>query len=134
MARTRLNKEIYYFGEPVEVHVSLQNDSARDIKDVRISVVQTFQVKVKHLPSSWNSRVVLSLMSSEEGFPVKKGQAFDRSYTINVAVPSAADAVGVIAVDGMVKAEERQLVRRVSRCTVPSLPDQPGRPRCVAIR
>uniref|UniRef100_A0A3Q3QLM8 S-arrestin n=1 Tax=Monopterus albus TaxID=43700 RepID=A0A3Q3QLM8_MONAL len=101
--RASLDKEIYYHGEPVKVHVSITNDSSKNIKNIIVSVDQVATVVLYS-----NDSYVKSVAIEEFGDSVPAGAALQKAYTLLPLLANNSERRG-IALDGKLKHEDTNL-------------------------
>ncbi|KAK9538346.1 hypothetical protein VZT92_003522 [Zoarces viviparus] len=101
--RASLDKETYYHGEPVKVHVSVTNNSSKNIKNVIVSVDQVSTVVLY-----CNDSYVKSVAIEEPGDSVSPGASLQKVYTLLPVLANNRERRG-IAVDGKLKHEDTNL-------------------------
>jgi len=92
-----LGKENYYHGDPITVKVNINNDSAKAVKKIKISVEQNTAVV---LYSSDN--YVKAVCSEEFGETINANSTFEKEFTLTPLLANNTEKRG-IAVDGRLK-------------------------------
>lgn len=99
-------REVYYHGEMVQANVTINNNSDKTIKRIKLSILQVAEI-VLHQKYSYHR--VVAEMESEEGFPILPGQlGFCRSYQIMPTISMNREKIG-LAMDGKLKYEDTGL-------------------------
>ncbi|XP_041920481.1 S-arrestin b isoform X1 [Alosa alosa] len=102
--KVQLDKDTYYHGEPINIHVDISNSSGKDVKDLSVSVEQVTQVVLYS-----NDKYVKSVAASEENKNViPAGTSFKKSYTLVPLLANARERRG-LALDGKLKHEDTNL-------------------------
>ncbi|XP_011874089.1 PREDICTED: phosrestin-2-like isoform X2 [Vollenhovia emeryi] len=76
-----LDHSIYEHGDPINVHVSVRNNSCKSVKRVKIFVVQHVDVCMF---SNGKFKNVVTVMSSQEGYPLGPGRNSRKTYTLRL--------------------------------------------------
>ncbi|XP_037330173.2 S-arrestin b [Pungitius pungitius] len=98
-----LEKEIFYHGEPVRVHVDINNSSSRNIKDITVSVDQVTNIVLYS-----NDKYVKSVAREETMDSVPPGTSLKKDYTLFPLLIHNKDRRG-LALDGPLKHEDTNL-------------------------
>ncbi|KAM6919927.1 S-arrestin a [Lycodopsis pacificus] len=98
-----LDKETYYHGESVRVHVSVTNNSSKNIKNIIVSVDQVSTVVLYS-----NDSYVKSVAIEEPGDSVSPGASLQKVYTLLPLLANNRERRG-IALDGKLKHEDTNL-------------------------
>eukprot|EP00117_Sycon_ciliatum_P001090 scpid44496/ scgid6903/ Beta-arrestin-1; Arrestin beta-1 len=100
----RLDRFMYYHGDPIVVHLNVDNRSNKTIKSVAISIKQLSEVVV----FKEKAKCIVTTFTSESGFPINPSSHLSQSFSI---VPSLQDCShkGNLAVDGQLKHEDTNL-------------------------
>uniref|UniRef100_A0AAQ4S642 S-arrestin n=1 Tax=Gasterosteus aculeatus aculeatus TaxID=481459 RepID=A0AAQ4S642_GASAC len=101
--KASLDKEIYYHGDCVKVHVIVTNHSSKTIKNVIVSVDQVSTVVLYS-----NDCYVKSVAIEEPGDSVSPGATLQKVYTLLPLLANNRERRG-IAVDGKLKHEDTNL-------------------------
>uniref|UniRef100_A0A7N5ZYU3 S-arrestin n=1 Tax=Anabas testudineus TaxID=64144 RepID=A0A7N5ZYU3_ANATE len=99
--KATLDKEIYYHGEPIKVHVSVTNNSSKNIKNIIVSVDQVSTVVLYS-----NDSYVKSVAIEEDS--VSAGATLEKVYTLLPLLANNRERRG-IALDGKLKHEDTNL-------------------------
>uniref|UniRef100_A0A3B3CPB3 S-arrestin n=1 Tax=Oryzias melastigma TaxID=30732 RepID=A0A3B3CPB3_ORYME len=98
-----LDKELYYHGEPIKVHVNVTNDSNKNIKNIILSVDQVANV-VLYSNDNYSKCVDIE----ESGDSVSAGAKLQKVYTLLPLLANNRERRG-IALDGKLKHEDTNL-------------------------
>nr|AUG68929.1 arrestin-S1 [Carcharhinus amblyrhynchos] len=98
-----LNKEVYYHGDPITVSVEVTNNSNKDVKGVRVSVVQSTNVVLYS-----NDTYAEEIAVEESNDHVASGSKLSKSYVILPSLTNNRSKHG-IALDGRIKQEDSNL-------------------------
>ncbi|XP_041659675.1 S-arrestin a [Cheilinus undulatus] len=101
--KASLDKELYYHGEPIQVHVCVTNSSSKTIKNIIISVDQISNV-VLYSNDSYTKSVAIE----EPGDSVPPGATLQKVYTLLPLLANNRERRG-IALDGKLKHEDTNL-------------------------
>ncbi|XP_068197693.1 S-arrestin a [Antennarius striatus] len=101
--KASLDKEVYYHGETMKVHVSVTNDSNKTIKNIVVSVDQVANV-VLYSSDSYSKCVALE----ETGDTVSPGATLQKVYKLLPLLANNRERRG-IALDGKLKHEDTNL-------------------------
>ncbi|XP_039905343.1 S-arrestin a isoform X2 [Simochromis diagramma] len=101
--KASLDKEIYYHGEPIKVHVSVTNNSSKNIKNIILSVDQIANV-VLYSNDSYAKCVDIE----DSGDSVSPGATLQKVYTMLPLLANNRERRG-IALDGKLKHEDTNL-------------------------
>uniref|UniRef100_UPI0037E6FBF7 S-arrestin a n=1 Tax=Semicossyphus pulcher TaxID=241346 RepID=UPI0037E6FBF7 len=101
--KASLDKELYYHGEPIKVHVSVTNDSSKNIKNIIVSVDQVATVVLYS-----NDSYAKSVAIEEPGDSVSPGATLQKVYTLLPLLANNSERRG-IALDGKLKHEDTNL-------------------------
>ncbi|XP_076601517.1 S-arrestin a [Chaetodon auriga] len=101
--KASLDKEIFYHGEPVKVHVSVTNNSNKNIKNIIVSVDQVATVVLYS-----NDSYVKCVAIEEPGDSVSPGASLQKDYTLLPLLAYNRERRG-IALDGKLKHEDTNL-------------------------
>nr|XP_046264515.1 S-arrestin a [Scatophagus argus] len=101
--KASLDKEMYYHGEPIKVHVSVTNNSNKNIKNIIVSVDQVATVVLYS-----NDSYVKSVAIEEPGDSVSPGATLQKVYTLLPLLANNRERRG-IALDGKLKHEDTNL-------------------------
>lgn len=93
-----LDKEIYFHDDKINAHVSVSNYSKKNVRNIKILVLQNTEVTLVH---GHYSKVVASV-ESVEGFPILPGAAFSKVFHLLPLASENRDRRG-IALDGLLK-------------------------------
>ncbi|XP_063596180.1 arrestin homolog [Penaeus indicus] len=99
-----LDRELYFHGQPVEAHLSINNGSRKTVKNIKAQVVQHVEVT---MTNNQFSRVVASL-ESREGCPITPGSNLSKALTLNPIASVNKRRFG-IALDGQIKDQDANL-------------------------
>ncbi|XP_061097084.1 S-arrestin a [Conger conger] len=103
LVEASLDKQLYYHGENIDVHLSITNDSSRTVKGVTVLVEQVANV-VLFYNDSYTEPVAMEQFSDT----VASGDKLDKVYTILPLLANNRDKKG-IALDGKLKYEDTNL-------------------------
>ncbi|GMT33173.1 hypothetical protein PFISCL1PPCAC_24470, partial [Pristionchus fissidentatus] len=106
-----LDKEMYYHGESIAVNVTLQNNSNKTVKKLKISVVQVADICL-FTTASYNCEVARA--ESCEGFPVGPGATQSKVFMMTPLLSRNKDKRG-LALDGQLKHEDTNLASSTIR-------------------
>ncbi|XP_013860510.1 arrestin 3b, retinal (X-arrestin) isoform X1 [Austrofundulus limnaeus] len=98
-----LEKEIYYHGDPIKVIVKVNNETAKIIKKIKISVVQLANV-VLYSSDTYTRDVCVEEFDETVG----ANSTFEKSFQVTPLLASNKDKRG-IAIDGRLKDEDTNL-------------------------
>uniref|UniRef100_A0A672GPM2 S-arrestin n=1 Tax=Salarias fasciatus TaxID=181472 RepID=A0A672GPM2_SALFA len=98
-----MSKETFYHGEPIEVHVEINNSSSRNIKDISVSVEQVTNVVLYS-----NDKYVKSVAKEESSDSVPSGTSLKKIYTLYPLLTHNKERRG-LALDGRLKHEDTNL-------------------------
>ncbi|CAI5676790.1 S-arrestin a [Oreochromis niloticus] len=101
--KASLDKEVYYHGEPIKVHVSVTNNSSKNIKNIILSVDQIANV-VLYSNDSYAKCVDIE----DSGDSVSPGATLQKVYTLLPLLANNRERRG-IALDGKLKHEDTNL-------------------------
>ncbi|XP_069367557.1 S-arrestin a isoform X2 [Paralichthys olivaceus] len=101
--KASLDKEMYYHGESIKVHVSVTNNSSKNIKNIIVSVDQVSTVVLYS-----NDTYVKSVAIEEFGDSVSAGASLEKTYTLLPLLANNRERRG-IALDGKLKHEDTNL-------------------------
>ncbi|KAM9349444.1 S-arrestin a [Symphorus nematophorus] len=101
--KASLDKEIYYHGETIKVHVSVTNSSSKNVKNVIISVDQVANVVLYS-----NDSYVKCVAIEEPGDSVSPGATLQKVYKLLPLLANNRERRG-IALDGKLKHEDTNL-------------------------
>ncbi|XP_044225095.1 S-arrestin a [Thunnus albacares] len=101
--KASLDKEIYYHGEVVKVHVDVTNNSSKNIKNIIVSVDQISNVVLYS-----NDSYVKSVAIEEFGDSVSAGATLQKDYKLLPLLANNRERRG-IALDGKLKHEDTNL-------------------------
>ncbi|KAM9323492.1 LOW QUALITY PROTEIN: S-arrestin a [Pholidichthys leucotaenia] len=101
--KASLDKEVYYHGEPIKVHVNITNNSSKNIKNVILSVDQVATV-VLYSNDSYMKCVDLE----ESGDSVSAGASVQKVYTLLPLLANNRERRGIV-LDGKLKHEDTNL-------------------------
>uniref|UniRef100_A0A8C2WSP8 S-arrestin n=1 Tax=Cyclopterus lumpus TaxID=8103 RepID=A0A8C2WSP8_CYCLU len=101
--KASLDKETYYHGETVKVHVSVTNNSSKNIKNIIVSVDQVATVVLYS-----NDSYAKSVAIEEPGDSVSPGATLHKVYKLLPVLANNRERRG-IAVDGKLKHEDTNL-------------------------
>uniref|UniRef100_A0A3P8V0R7 Arrestin-C n=1 Tax=Cynoglossus semilaevis TaxID=244447 RepID=A0A3P8V0R7_CYNSE len=98
-----LEKEIYYHGDPISVNVKINNETAKVVKKIKITVEQLTNVIL------YSSDTYTKAVCTEEfAETINANSTFEKSFKIKPMLSSNKDKHG-IAVDGRLKDEDTNL-------------------------
>ncbi|KAK8390683.1 hypothetical protein O3P69_010413 [Scylla paramamosain] len=100
-----LDRQIYYHEEAVKVAVTVSNQSNKQVKKVKVSVVQLVEVS---LGPAGHVRNTVASIESQDGCPVVPGAGLTRSFSLTPTLRLNQQRRGV-AVDGRLKSEDTNL-------------------------
>ncbi|XP_076060124.1 arrestin homolog [Oratosquilla oratoria] len=100
-----LDKQIYYHGDAVRVTVTIRNHSNKQVKKLRVAIVQLCDVSLG--PSGQFKNVVANL-DTQEGCPVVPNASLNRTFTLTPVLDHNRNKRGV-ALDGQLKLEDTNL-------------------------
>ncbi|XP_049930918.1 S-arrestin a isoform X4 [Epinephelus moara] len=103
LVKASLDKEMYYHGEVVNVHVSITNNSNKNIKNIIVSVDQVATVVLYS-----NDSYVKSVAIEEPGDSVSPGATLQKVYKLLPVLANNRERRG-IALDGKLKHEDTNL-------------------------
>lgn len=98
-----LGKQIYYHGEPIQVHVNINNESNKNVKNIILSVDQTATVVLYSNDSYMKS---VELLDTEDSLGA--GGKMEKTYTLLPLLANNKERRG-IALDGKLKHEDTNL-------------------------
>ncbi|XP_072330853.1 beta-arrestin-1-like isoform X2 [Scyliorhinus torazame] len=98
-----LNKEIYYHGEPISVDIEVNNNSNKDVKSVKVSVIQATNVVLYS-----NDTYVEEVAVEEADDQIASGSSFSKTYVLLPLMADNSNKHG-IALDGRIKQEDTNL-------------------------
>lgn len=98
-----LDKEVYYHGEPIKVHVSVTNSSSKNVKNVILSVDQISNVVLYS-----NDSYIKCVDIEETGDSVTSGATLQKVYKLLPLLANNRERRG-IALDGKLKHEDTNL-------------------------
>ncbi|XP_051554397.1 beta-arrestin-1-like isoform X2 [Myxocyprinus asiaticus] len=98
-----LEKQTYYHGEPINVHVKIRNDSNKNVRNIILSVEQIADV-VLYSSDSYMKAVA----TEDSGDSVDSGAKLDKVYALLPLLANNRDRRG-IALDGKLKHEDTNL-------------------------
>ncbi|XP_050473603.1 phosrestin-2-like isoform X5 [Bombus huntii] len=75
----RLDRAIYAHGDPITVHVNVNNNSSKTVRRIKVFIVQHVDVCMF---SNGKFKNVVALLSSQEGCPIGPGVSLRKSYTL----------------------------------------------------
>ncbi|XP_054482771.1 S-arrestin a [Anoplopoma fimbria] len=101
--KASLDKETYYHGEAVKVHLCVTNNSSKNIKNIIVSVDQVATVVLYS-----NDSYVKSVAIEEPGDSVSPGATLQKVYTLLPLLANNKERRG-IALDGKLKHEDTNL-------------------------
>ncbi|XP_028987198.1 S-arrestin a isoform X2 [Betta splendens] len=101
--KASLDKEVYYHGEAIRVHVSLKNNSSKSIKNIVVSVDQVSNVVLYS-----NDSYVKCVAIEEHGDSVSAGGSLQKVFTLLPLLVNNRERRG-IALDGKLKHEDTNL-------------------------
>ncbi|XP_070774338.1 S-arrestin a [Enoplosus armatus] len=101
--KASLDKEMYYHGESIQVHVSVTNSSSKTIKNIIVSVDQVATVVLYS-----NDSYAKSVDIVEPGDSVSPGATLQKVYTLLPLLANNRERRG-IALDGKLKHEDTNL-------------------------
>ncbi|XP_034534534.1 S-antigen; retina and pineal gland (arrestin) a [Notolabrus celidotus] len=101
--KASLDKELYYHGEVIKVHVNVTNDSSKNIKNIIVSVDQVSNVVLYS-----NDSYVKSVAIEEPGDSVPPGATLTKVYALLPLLVNNRERRG-IALDGKLKHEDTNL-------------------------
>ncbi|KAL3989028.1 hypothetical protein ACER0C_013346 [Sarotherodon galilaeus] len=101
--KASLDKEVYYHGEPIKVHVSVTNNSSKNIKNIILSIDQIANV-VLYSNDSYAKCVDIE----DSGDSVSPGATLQKVYTLLPLLANNRERRG-IALDGKLKHEDTNL-------------------------
>ncbi|CAI5678258.1 unnamed protein product [Oreochromis niloticus] len=101
--KASLDKEVYYHGEPIKVHVRVTNNSSKNIKNIILSVDQIANV-VLYSNDSYAKCVDIE----DSGDSVSPGATLQKVYTLLPLLANNRERRG-IALDGKLKHEDTNL-------------------------
>ncbi|RWS25973.1 arrestin: lateral eye-like protein, partial [Leptotrombidium deliense] len=99
-----LDREIYFHGDKLSVHISVSNYSKKSVRNIKVSVVQHTEVT---LVNGHYSKTVASI-ESREGCPITPGASFSKVFQLLPLAAQNKDRRG-IALDGMIKEMDTNL-------------------------
>ncbi|XP_045115157.1 arrestin homolog [Portunus trituberculatus] len=100
-----LDRQIYYHEEAVKVAVTVSNQSNKQVKKVKVGVVQLVEVS---LGPAGHVRNTVASIESQDGCPVVPGAGLTRSFSLTPTLRLNQQRRGV-AVDGRLKSEDTNL-------------------------
>ncbi|KAF7652139.1 hypothetical protein LDENG_00100980 [Lucifuga dentata] len=101
--KASLEKEIYYHGESIKVHVSVTNSSSKSIKNIILSVDQVANVVVYS-----NDSYVKSVAIEDSGDSVSAGATLQKVYMLLPVLANNRERRGIV-LDGRLKHEDTNL-------------------------
>ncbi|RWS02439.1 arrestin: lateral eye-like protein, partial [Dinothrombium tinctorium] len=99
-----LDREIYFHGDKISAHVTVSNYSKKNVRNIKVSVVQHTEVT---LVNGHYSKTVASI-ESREGCPITPGASFSKVFQLLPLAAQNRDRRG-IALDGMLKEADTNL-------------------------
>lgn len=99
-----LDKEIYYHGEKIGANIMISNNSKKDVKNIKVFVVQHCEVT---MVNAQYSKYVASL-ETREGCPITPGASFTKVVYL-VPLASCNRALRGVALDGRLKDDDVNL-------------------------
>ncbi|XP_074544615.1 S-arrestin a [Halichoeres trimaculatus] len=101
--KASLDKELYYHGEVIKVHVDVTNDSSKTIKNIIVSVDQVANVVLYS-----NDSYAKSVAIEEPGDSVPPGTSLQRVYALLPLLANNRERRGIV-LDGKLKHEDTNL-------------------------
>lgn len=101
--KASLDKEVYYHGETIKVHVQVTNNSSKNIKNILLSVDQVANV-VLYSNDSYSKSVDIE----DSGDSVAAGATLQKTYSLLPLLANNRERRG-IALDGKLKHEDTNL-------------------------
>uniref|UniRef100_A0A3Q3WBY4 S-arrestin n=1 Tax=Mola mola TaxID=94237 RepID=A0A3Q3WBY4_MOLML len=101
--KASLDKEIYYHGETIKVHVSVTNNSSKNVKNIIVSVDQVATVVLYS-----NDSYLKCVAIEEPGDSVSPGATLQKVYSLLPLLANNRERRG-IALDGKLKHEDTNL-------------------------
>ncbi|XP_034039594.1 LOW QUALITY PROTEIN: S-antigen; retina and pineal gland (arrestin) a [Thalassophryne amazonica] len=101
--KASLDKEIYYHGEPIKVHVNVTNSSSKHVKNIILTVDQIATVVLYS-----NDSYVKSVDIEDSGFSFLPGATLQKVYKLLPLLANNRERRG-IALDGKLKHEDTNL-------------------------
>ncbi|XP_028283197.1 S-arrestin a isoform X3 [Parambassis ranga] len=101
--KASLDKEIYYHGEPIKVHVNVTNTSNKNVKNIILSVDQVSTVVLYS-----NDSYVKCVDIEDSGDSVSAGATLQKDYTLLPLLANNRERRGII-LDGKLKHEDTNL-------------------------
>ncbi|KAM3866126.1 S-arrestin a [Diretmus argenteus] len=98
-----LEKETFYHGEPIKVHVDITNESNKNIKNIILSVDQIATVVLYS-----NDSYVKCVSFKDSGDSVATGATFQKVYTLRPLLAYNSERRGIV-LDGKLKHEDTNL-------------------------
>lgn len=99
-----LDKEIYYHGEKIGANVIINNSSRKQVKTIKVSIVQHCEVTMVNAQFSKN----VASLETREGCPITPGASFTKTFYLIPLAASNKDRRGV-ALDGYLKDDDVNL-------------------------
>lgn len=99
-----LDKEIYYHGEKIGANVIINNSSRKQVKSIKVCVVQHCEVTMVNAQFSKN----VASLETREGCPITPGASFTKTFYLIPLAASNKDRRGV-ALDGYLKDDDVNL-------------------------
>uniref|UniRef100_A0A8C7G3U2 Arrestin-C n=1 Tax=Oncorhynchus kisutch TaxID=8019 RepID=A0A8C7G3U2_ONCKI len=98
-----IEKELYFHGDPIPVHVKINNETTKVVKKIKITVEQTTEVLLYQ--SDKYSKTVLTEEFAEE---IKGESTLEKTFTVIPLLSNNKEKRG-LAVDGRLKDEDTNL-------------------------
>lgn len=111
-----LDKDQYFHGDQITVHVSVTNHSKKTVRSVKSSVIQHTEVT---LVAGHYSKNVASI-ESREGCPITPGSNYTKIFNLLPTASANKDRRG-IALDGMLKEKDTNLATSTLNTTSDSI-------------
>lgn len=99
-----LDKEIYYHGEKIGANIVIGNSSRKQVKTIKVSVMQHCEVTMVNAQFSKN----VASLETREGCPITPGASFKKTFYLIPLAGSNKDRRG-IALDGYLKDDDVNL-------------------------
>ena len=103
-----LDRPVYRLGDDVVVTVRLNNTSGKSVKGLQVAVRQHSELRDEGGHVRTQVKATLSHLATSDGFPLRPGQVFERTFTLPLCEDTRMDQ-GQIALDGQLHDEGTSL-------------------------
>ncbi|XP_047482457.1 arrestin homolog [Penaeus chinensis] len=100
-----LGRDIYFHGEEIEAHVTINNNSKKTVKSIGAEIIQHVDITMTNM---YYTRVVASL-ESRDGCPIVPGATLSRSIALRPVIANTIANRFGLALDGQAKDKDASL-------------------------